>query len=151
MALVRWEPFRSRDVFPSLFDLPHNMNHLFENFFERDEDSPVAKWSPRVEVTELDDHFEVSAELPGMKREDIKVELNDRILTISGEKQTEHEKKDRSIHLCERIYGSFHRSFRLPSQVKADKINAEFKNGVLKLNLPKVEEAKPKQIAIKVD
>jgi len=127
------------------------MNHLFENFFERDEDSPVAKWSPRVEVTELDDHFEVSAELPGMKREDIKVELNDRILTISGEKQTEHEKKDRSIHLCERIYGSFHRSFRLPSQVKADKINAEFKNGVLKLNLPKVEEAKPKQIAIKVD
>jgi len=151
MALVRWEPFRSRNAFPSLFDLQRSMNHIFENFFERDEDSPVAKWSPRVEVTELDDHFEVSAELPGMKREDIKVELNDRILVISGEKQADYEKKDSSIHLCERVYGSFNRSFQLPSHVKVDKINAEFKNGVLKLNLPKVEEAKPKQIAIKVD
>ena len=151
MALVRWEPFRSRNAFPSLFGLQHNMNHLFENFLERDEDLPAVKWSPRVEVTELDDHFEVSAELPGLNREDIKVEVNDRILTISGERQAEKEKKNRSIHLCERIYGSFTRSFKLPSLVKADKIDAEFKNGVLTLNMPKMEEAKSKQIAIKVD
>jgi len=126
------------------------MTSLFDEFSLGDEDTSVHNWSPRVEITELDDHFEVSAELPGLKRDDIKVEMQNNILTVSGEKHSERKKDDRNIHVCERIYGSFNRSFQIPNHVKADSIKAEFKNGVLTLNLPKEEEAKPKQIEVKV-
>ncbi len=151
MALVRWEPFWSRNALPSINSLTRNMSRLFEDILERDEESSAFGWTPRVEVTEFEDHYQVDAELPGMERKDIKVELNNQILTISGEKHAESEKKDRNIHLRERVFGSFSRSFQLPAHVKSEKINAEYKNGVLTLRLPKVEEAKPKQIEIKVD
>ena len=150
MALVRWEPFMGRNVWSGLAHMQNRMNRLFDDL-DMEEESSVVNWSPRVEITELEDRFEVSAELPGMSRDDIKIELKDKILSISGEKSTEHEKKDRKLHVSERVYGSFSRSFHIPSHVKGDKIKAEFKNGVLTISLPKVEEAKPKQIEIKAD
>ncbi len=150
MALVRWEPFVGRNVWTGLAHLQNRMNRIFDDL-DVDEDSSVVNWSPRVEITELEDRFEVNAELPGMSRDDIKIELKDNILSISGEKSAEREKKDRKLHICERIYGSFNRSFRIPSHVKGDEIKAGFKNGVLTISLPKEEEAKPKQIEIKAD
>ena len=150
MALVRWEPFMGRNVWSGLAHMQNRMSRLFDDL-DMDSESSIVNWSPRVEITELEDRFVVSAELPGMSRDDIKIELKDNILSISGEKSTEHDKKDRKLHIGERIYGSFNRSFHIPSHVKGDKINAGFKNGVLTISLPKVEEAKPKQIEIKAD
>ncbi|MCF7811808.1 Hsp20/alpha crystallin family protein [bacterium] len=147
MALVRWEPFWGRYPFGSL---QNRINRIFDDVQENDEDRPSYNWSPRVEITEFEDRYELEAELPGLKKEDVKIELENNVLTISGEKSATHEKKDRKIHLCERIYGSFTRSFQVTSKIDADKINAEFKNGVLNLTLPKVEQEKPKQIEIKV-
>ena len=151
MAIVRWDPFWNRSYPVGLGSIQHRMNRLFDSFSNSvdDEDRTVV-WSPRVEVTEVEDHYEVTAELPGMNREDVKVELNNDVLTISGEKNSMHEKKDRTVHLCERTYGSFSRSFQLPNQIDAGKIVANFKDGILTLSLPKIEEAKPKQIEIKV-
>ncbi|MDP8238904.1 MAG: Hsp20/alpha crystallin family protein [Candidatus Hatepunaea meridiana] len=151
MAIVRWESFWSINPMVNMTGLQHRLNHIFEDYFQDDDEGQIAKWSPHVEITELEDHFEVSAELPGMNRDDIKVELKNSILTISGEKSAGREEKDHKIHLCERAYGSFKRSFQLPSNVDSKSINAEFKNGILILNFPKLEEAKPKQIDIKVN
>ena len=151
MTLVRWQPLWGRDFVPSLASLQRRMNRLFEDFGDDEESKPAVAWSPRVDITELEDHFEINAELPGINKEDIKVELKDNILTLSGEKATQHEKKDRNLHVCERVFGSFSRSFQLPPQVKSDKIKAEFKNGVLTLEVPKAEEAKSKQIEVKIN
>ena len=134
----------------NLFSLQRRMNRLFDASHGEEGERSVGIWSPRVEIVELDDRFEVTAELPGMKRDEVKVELKDDVLTISGEKVLENEKKDRNIHLCERVYGSFNRSFQMPQYVDASKTKAEFKEGVLTLDIPKVEEAKPKQISIDI-
>ena len=146
MSLIRWEPIRNPWV--GLFDLQHRMNRLFDELPIGDEESRASTWSPRIEFVETEGNFEVTAELPGMERDDVKIELVNNVLTIFGEKHAEL-KKDRKVYLCERVYGSFSRSFQLPAQVDAAKIKAEFKNGILTLNLPKVEEAKPKKIEIK--
>lgn len=151
MTLVRWQPLWGRDFLPNFSSLQRRMNSLFEDIIDDDEHKSVMNWSPRVDITELEDRIEINAELPGMNKEEIKVELKENILTISGEKAAQHEKKDRSLHVCERVFGSFSRSFQLPQYVKSDKIKAEFKNGVLTLEIPKAEEAKPKQIEVKIN
>jgi len=108
------------------------------------------EWLPSVDISETKDSFVVKAELPGMDATDVKVSLSGDILTIRGEKKREAEEKDEQHHCIERYSGSFQRVFQLPTAVKGDKVEAVFDKGVLKVTLPKIEEAKKKEIEVKV-
>ena len=148
MAIVRWRPFRD------LVSIQDEMNRLFDDFFGR----PLARtewtegvWSPTVDVSEDKDNMIIKAEMPGMKKEDVKISIQDNVLTLKGEKKQEKEEKDKNYHRVERSYGSFCRSFQLPTSVKTDKIKANYRDGVLNITLPKTEEVKPKQIPISIE
>lgn len=128
-------------------------------FFRRDWMEPLFKesesWSsecfvPAVDIREKDDRYILEAELPGMKKEDIKVEVKDGVLTISGERKYEHEEKKEDYTRIERCYGTFHRAFTLPEHVLDSQIEATYKDGILTVTLPKGEKAKPKQIDVKI-
>jgi len=128
------------------------MDNLWSRFLG---ETPLARmlgeeWSPSVDVSETKDSFIVKAELPGLGAKDVDVSISGDILTIKGEKKRQEEEKDEHHYRAERYYGSFQRTFRLPASVQGDKIEATFDKGVLKVTLPKVEEAKKKQIEIKV-
>jgi HSP20 family protein len=110
----------------------------------------VADWVPSVDVSETDGEYQIKAEIPDVKKEDVKVTLADGVLTIQGERKHEKEEKGKKYHRVERSYGSFARSFTLPDLVDEEKVKAEFKDGVLNLQLPKSEKAKPKAIEVKV-
>ena len=145
MTLVRYAPTRR-----SLFNLP-----LFDNTLQRlwtgeSKLNDDAAWAPRVDVREKKDHYLIDADLPGVKKEDIKLEANKGILTISGERKSEEKEEENGYTKIERHYGKFERSFTLPENIKTEKIDAEYKDGTLKVKLPKPEEKKPKQIGIKV-
>jgi len=124
---------------------------MFDGFFRgtQDEDYTISSWTPAVDIAEHDDEYKVKVELPGVNKEDVKITLESNILTIRGEKKQEKETKKENYHRVERSYGSF-RSFTLPTTVKSDKIDAVYKDGILSVSLPKAEEAKPKQIEVKV-
>jgi HSP20 family protein len=126
---------------------------LFERIFEDLElPAPWAagrEWLPAFDVAETEDEVIVKAELPGMAVEEIDITLTDGLLTIKGEKKREKEDKKENFHRIERRYGSFSRTFSLPVEVKADGIDASYKNGVLTVTLPKAEETKPKRIEVK--
>ena len=148
MALIRWTPRRD------LMGIQGEMNMLFDDFFgapRKTEDQDRHLWNPRVNLEEVEDRFEITVELPGLKRDDVKIEVKDRVLTLTGEKKVDNEKKDRNVYLFERAYGRFCRTFTLPDNVDADEIGAEFKDGLLKIEVPKTEEAKPKEIEVKVN
>ncbi|MCS7158683.1 MAG: Hsp20/alpha crystallin family protein [Blastocatellia bacterium] len=145
--LVRWNPFRE------MARLREEMDRLTSALFsETMPEITFARsvWAPVVNIAETDDNYIITAELPGISKDDIKVTYENGILTIQGEKKQEKEEKGKTWHRIEAVYGAFERSFRLPSLIQADKISAEYKEGVLTLTLPKAEEAKPKQITIKV-
>ncbi|OQX84638.1 MAG: hypothetical protein B6D63_04060 [Candidatus Latescibacteria bacterium 4484_7] len=147
MSLVRWSPTRD------LVSIQDELNRFFDSFFgltRKGDDFDDIHWVPRVNIEEAEDRFELTADLPGMDKDDIKIEVRDHTLTISGERKLEEEKKDKNFHLFERSYGQFSRSFSLPDNVDADKIEAEFTNGVLRLDIPKAEKAKAKEIKVKV-
>lgn len=145
MTLVRWRPMRD------LWNIQEEINHSFDDFFGRSaREFPDGYWAPAVDIAESKDNLTVNVEVPGMKKEDVKVTFQDGILTIKGERKQEKEEKDKSFHRVERSYGSFCRSFTLPTMVQGDKIKANYKDGVLSIALPKVEEAKPKEITIDV-
>lgn len=110
----------------------------------------VADWAPSVDISETDEEFHIEAELPEVKREDVRVTLGNGVLTLQGERKEEREEKDRKVHRIERSYGRFVRSFTLPDLVDDTRVKAEFRNGVLHLHLPKSEKAKPKAIEVKV-
>ena len=110
----------------------------------------LAKWSPLVDISEDDKEYLVKAELPELKKEEVKISVNNGELTISGERKLEKEEKDKKYHRIERSYGSFMRSFTLPEDVSADKVSAEFADGLLKVHLPKGEKPKPKSVEVKV-
>lgn len=151
MALVRWSPIR--DLANEIFDLQREINRMFDRFFRgfgEEEEVRLATWSPRVDISETDDEYIVRAEVPGVSKDDIKITVKDNLVTIKGEKKQEKETKNENFHRIERIYGSFSRTFTLPGAVKVDKVEAKFKDGVLTIKLPKVEEEKPKEIEIKV-
>jgi HSP20 family protein len=145
--LTVWKPFE--------FDrLRKEMDRLLDSFFEGRPDRRIreeGEWLPSLDVAETKGDLVVKAELPGMDPKDIEISLSEGVLTIRGEKKQEKEEKEEGYHLIERSYGSFTRSIRLPKDVQNDKINASFKNGVLKVVLPKSEEAKKKEIKIKVE
>lgn len=148
MALIRWTPGRD------LMGIQGEMNRLFDDFFgtsRKADEQERLHWTPRVNIDEVEDRFEITAELPGLKKDDVKIEIKDRVLTMTGEKRVENGNKDRNVYLFERAYGRFCRTFTLPDNVDAEKIGAEFKDGILKIAVPKTEEAKPKEIEVKVD
>lgn len=154
MSLIRWNPTHELERWPSdFFGIQRDINRLFDNFFRggMQSDEPMsAFWTPAVDIAEQENEYIVTMDLPGVAKEDVTISLESNILTIRGERKQEKEVKNKSLHRVERTYGSFQRSFTLPTTVKSDKIDALFKDGVLQVTLPKSEEAKPKQIEVKV-
>jgi len=155
MSIIRWNPARELATLPSdVFNMQREINKMFDSFFrggtQSDEPSNFSYWTPAVDITEQDDQYSVKVELPGVNKDDVKITLESNILTIRGEKKQEKEEKEKNYHRVERTYGSFQRSFTLPTVVKSDKIDAIFKDGILTISLPKAEEAKPKQIEVRV-
>lgn len=144
MAIVRWKPMRD------LVDLRDEMDRMFDSFWGNNVDRDGGMLIPPVDLIENDDNFVVSVELPGLKKEDIKMTMQNNVLTLSGSKKHEFESKEDTVHRVERSYGSFCRSINLPSTVDSSAIKASYDSGVLKVTLPKVEEAKPKEINIEV-
>jgi len=145
MELVRFEPFARVGNYRSLF------NDLFDENLARSSARPgVGHWHPAVDVLESKDAYLIRAELPGMKREDIKVEVKDGNLILSGETKAEKTAEGVEYRHVERVAAKFWRSFSLPETAKADGIEATYKDGILEIRVPKAEEAKPRQIAISV-
>lgn len=147
MTLVKYSPVRS------LFDLRSSVDRLFDDFFSMDRTllrEPSLSVVPAVDLEETEDAFKITAELPGMDKKDIQITFENNVLSISGEKKAEKEIKEDNYHRLERSYGKFHRSFELPGYIERDKIEADYKDGVLHVTVPKTEEAKPKQIEVKV-
>jgi len=144
MKLVHFErPTVAWPSFGRLANLPEEFDRLFE--------SPLRDWSPALDVQEDKDTFTVRVELPGLKRENIDVSLQDGALIISGERQSEKVEDGVSIHRQERYYGKFQRAITLPEPVAASKVKADYKDGVLTITLPKTEEAKPKKIEVNIN
>jgi HSP20 family protein len=142
--------------FRGFFDLQREMNDLFDNFSlgrcgDRDDSLFEGAWTPAIDVHDSRDNLVVRADLPGLKKDDIEVSIQDETLIIRGEKREESERKEKGVVRTERLYGSFHRAVTLPVAVDENRVKAQYKNGVLELTLPKKEEAKPKQIKIDVD
>ena len=154
MMLTRWQrpELTSWPVFGRLSNLRTEIDRLFESPFAElaRTSSLLSGWMPAVDLFEDKDHFTVKAELPGMKKDDIKLTLHEGCLTVSGERRTEQKHEDAEVHRSERFVGRFQRSLSLHAPVAVDKITAQYKDGVLTVTLPKTEEAKPKQIDVKV-
>jgi HSP20 family protein len=155
MSLVRWNPVRELTTFPSdILSMQKEINHMFDRFFRGGtlDDSGImpTTWLPAVDLIEEDDQLLAKVELPGVTKDDVKITLQDNTLTIRGEKKQEKETKESNYHRLERSYGSFQRSFALPTSVKADKVEAQYKDGILTITMPKAEEARRKQIEVKV-
>ena len=150
MALIRWNPRQEVwDPFTGLAELHDEVNRLFGASLRR-QGGFDAVFSPAIDVAVEKDNVIVNADLPGLTKDDVTVTLQDNYLTIRGEKKHETEQKEANYFLGERIYGSFTRTIELPMAVNASKIEARFKDGVLHVTLPKTEDAKPKQIEVKV-
>jgi HSP20 family protein len=141
MSLIKWSPYRN------LISLPDEIDRFF-NGFGLDLNVSDSVWSPTVDISETENQYEVNAEIPGLKKEDIKLSVEDNVLTLSGERKVEKETDKKNYHRIEREYGKFERSFRLPKEVDAENIKAKYKNGVLTVQLPKTEAVKPKEIAV---
>lgn len=147
-GIVRWNPTSS-----SLFDraLGQGFGRLMDDFFSspgrgQEEDVSATRWAPATDIKETEDAIFAYVELPGMRKKDIDVSVENNVLTVSGERGFDESKA--SFHRVERFYGKFSRSFRLPRNVDAGKVKAHFADGLLTLELPKSEESKPRQIAI---
>ena len=158
MSLIRWSPVRDltpwgTDLVGDFSCIHREMNRMLDPFFRggvADDGSFGAFWNPPVDIREREDAYLVEVEIPGLKKDDVKITMENNILTIKGEKNQDSEEKRGDYHRTERVYGSFVRYFTLPSSAKSDKIEAQYKNGVLTITLPKAEEAKPKAIEVKV-
>lgn len=134
----------------STSNLRDHFGRLFELAFPTRSIESFGDWSPALDAFEDKDKYVVSLELPGLKKEDINVTVHDGVLTVSGERKSEKDVKEGTVHRTERYYGKFSRSVSLPTAVKADKVGAAYKDGVLTVEVPKADEAKPKSIEVKV-
>ena len=145
MALTRWEPFREFGI------MQDRINRMFEDVgrdWRGGEPSSTTTWSPSVDIYETDGEIMVQAELPGVDRKDISLNLEKNVLTLKGERRFEKETKEENYHRIERAYGGFSRSFSIPAIVDEEKIKADYKDGILRIALPKKEQVRPKQIQI---
>jgi HSP20 family protein len=152
MSLIRYQspelnPWSAFDRLPSLRD---ELNRLFDFALPTRDSGLFSGWTPPLDVFDEKDNFVVKAELPGLKKEDIEINVHNGVLTISGERKHEAEKKEGQTFRSERYFGRFQRSVTLPAAVDVKNVKASYKDGVLTIDLPKAEEAKPKQIAISV-
>ena len=154
MSIVRFNPVRD------LLSVEREFNRLFKTFDERfgirrgdDQENGYenAVWTPLTDIYEDKDNFTIKADLPGLKKDDVKISYTDGQLVISGERLQEKETKDAKWHRVERSFGKYFRFFSLPKEIKQDNIKAEFKDGQLTITIPKAEEVKPKEIEIKVN
>ena len=139
-----YKPFRD------FWNLPDEMNRFFWGLERANRNEPElqANWIPAVDITEDAESVTIQAELPGVDKNDITIKVSDGVLTIQGERRFKEEKKEENYYHFERRYGTFARSFSLPRTVNGDKVEAAMKDGLLHLRIPKIEEAKPKQIQI---
>ena len=146
MNLVRWNPYGEMTA------MRNRINRMFNEPYwlssRMDDDTGIGMWNPAVDLYEKDDYFVIKAELPGVDKKDISIDLKDRVLTLSGERSYENEVKEENYYRKERSYGKFQRAFTLPADVDSDKIKAEFKDGLLQIEVPKPEQQKPKQVTI---
>jgi HSP20 family protein len=147
-ALTTWNPIRELGNFENRLERLFGLTFPLRN--GEKEAMTVAQWTPLVDISEDANEYLVKAELPELKKEDVKVSVENGELTISGERKIEKEEKGKKFHRIERSYGSFLRSFTLPEAVSGDKVSAEFKDGLLTVHLPKDEKAKPKTVEVKV-
>lgn len=148
MELVRWEPLEGVNR------VQCRINELFDDTFARtraQQSAASGVWYPPVDILESKDSYLIRAELPGMRNEDLKTEVNDGMLTLSGERKFEEPANGVEYHRVERVTGKFSRSFHLPQTVKHDGIKATYRDGILEVQVPKAEEAKPRQIAISLN
>ena len=145
MAISRWDPFRDLNV------LQDRMNRLFDDAgrgWRGDESAATTTWSPAVDIFETENEIVVKAELPGVDRKDISLNLENNVLTLKGERKFEKETKEENYHRIERAYGGFSRAFSIPATVDEEKIRADYQHGILRIALPKKEQVRPKQIRI---
>ena len=146
MALIRWEPAAELNTIQS------EMNRLFNNFFDQPsggrDNTPSRRWMPAMDLVETTEHYVLRADLPGLSDEDVKVQLEDNVLTISGERAAQHEHDAQGYYRIERAFGSFARSLTLPDGVNPDAVEAHFDRGVLQITIPKPEQKKPRQVQI---
>jgi HSP20 family protein len=148
MALIRWEPVRELNTIQS------EMNRLFNTFFETtppgNGGSTLRRWVPAMDLVETEGEFVLRADLPGLSQDDVKIELQDQVLTISGERKAEHEERKEGYYRVERSSGAFSRSLTLPEGVDPGAVKASFDKGVLEVRIPKPEERKPRRVEISV-
>ncbi|MGA9177786.1 MAG: Hsp20/alpha crystallin family protein [Desulfobacterales bacterium] len=146
MELMRWNPMRD------VFGFGHRMNHLFDDVFRpvAREDGGLSMWNgyPTVDIYDNDENIVITAELPGINKTDIVIDVKDRVLTLKGERSFDNEVKEEKYYCRERTFGKFQRAFRLPADVDPEKISADYKDGILKIDIPKPEEQKPKKITV---
>ena len=147
MALIRWEPVRELNTIQS------EMNRLFNTFFETPttgNGGSLRRWIPAMDLVETDNEFILKADLPGLTESDVKIEVEDNVLTISGERKSEREESQEGYYRVERAFGSFRRSLTLPEGVDPEAVRASFERGVLEVHVPKPEERKPRKVEISV-
>jgi HSP20 family protein len=146
MALIRWEPVAE------LNSIQNEMNRLFNTFFEQPApgrgNGGARRWMPAMDLVETADHYVLRADLPGLSDEDVNVQLEDNMLTISGERKAEHESEQEGYYRLERAFGAFSRSLTLPDGVEPDGVQAHFDRGVLEIRIPKPAQKKPRQVQI---
>lgn len=150
MSVVRWDPFRELEDFNSRLSRFFGTTPAVRAQEGSRDTMTVFDWAPSVDVVETVEEYQIKAELPEVKKEDVKVSVDGGVLRIQGERKREKEEKGRKYHRVERSYGSFLRTFTLPDDVDDAKVRAEFKDGLLNVHLPKSEKAKPKSIEVKV-
>jgi HSP20 family protein len=146
MALVRWEPVRELDT------IQGEMNRLFDTFFANGRsngaDARSRRWVPAMDLMETDDALVLKADLPGLERDDVSIEVKDNVLTVAGERKAEHSEKADGFYRVERAFGSFARSLTLPDGIDAEQVAASFDRGVLEVRIPKPAERKPHRVEI---
>ena len=147
MAIVRWEPLRE------LASIQNEMNRLFGTVFDTPgpgNGGSLRRWMPAMDLVETDDHFVLRADLPGLSEKDVAIEVEDNVLTVSGERKAEHEERKEGYYRVERASGTFSRSLTLPEGVDPESVAASFDRGVLEVTIPKPEQRKPRKISIGV-
>ena len=146
MELIRWNPVRG------MFSLGHRINHLFDELYCPTHRAPgeqaLWKWDPVVDIYYNDDTIVIKAELPGIDKKDIAVDVKENVLTVKGERSTDHEVKEEKYYRRERTFGKFERAFTLPGDVDPEKIEADYTDGVLEIKIPKPETKEPKKITV---
>lgn len=144
--------YRNRtNDWPAMWNMEDEVNRMFEQFGQSFQGAVQGRFAPAMDIQETEDAYIVEADVPGLKKDEVHIEVADNVLTIKGERKSEQEQKEKNFHRVERSFGSFARSVALPAGFDNTKVSAKFENGVLTITLPKPEERKPRRVEVKVD